>query len=73
MEKQVIDISERNEFTDCVRCGTNLRGKAVSRTDRPYFGQFGHYSKVEVASRDPDGLVLAWKCPSCGHITERFK
>jgi uncharacterized C2H2 Zn-finger protein len=73
MEKQIIDITENNEFTDCPKCEANLRGKSVSRTDKPYFGQFGHYSRVEVASRDPDGLVLAWKCPSCGHITERFK
>ncbi len=74
MDRQIIDIRDHNEFTDCQKCGKNLRnGPVLPASDRKYLGDFVNYSALEGLKMDVDSeMITHWKCPHCGFMFPRF-
>jgi predicted RNA-binding Zn-ribbon protein involved in translation (DUF1610 family) len=73
MEKQIIDIREKNEFTDCQKCGADLRNGPVPRSEKRYYGEYAHFSELIGLRLDNyDNIITHWQCPKCGHTFPRF-
>lgn len=77
MEKQIINPLDKNEFTDCLSCKSNLRGMRVKKSDEEFFGEFTHYSQL-IPMRDEEGLleegiIIRWRCPYCNFNFPRFE
>ncbi len=74
MEKQIIDPSEKNSFTECPSCKKSLVGKRLSKYVRQFTGDNTHESLVVAVREDPEFIgPTAWLCPFCGHRTEVYR
>ncbi len=74
MDRQIIDRREKNEFTDCQKCGVDLRNGPVPRDQKKFYGAHAHYSALIGLKMDAQvDIVTHWKCPKCEFVFPRFQ
>jgi hypothetical protein len=73
-ERQIINIKDKNEFTDCTECGYDLRGTEVPKWQKKFSGDFTHFSKLKGLCLDSEfpEIVSHWQCPCCKSTFSRF-
>lgn len=73
MDRQIIDVRQENEYTTCQNCKQDLRNGSVPKSEKKFFGDHTHYSKLIGLRLDAEvDIVSHWQCPHCGFTFPRF-